>query len=225
MLARRIRWVLVDDGGAEVEKRARAQLFGGALVVGVLEPVLAAGAAAAAGGAGYQEAKAGRGRKKKQPGKGKGKGKARDESDISCHEPSHRRGPPPVAFRAAVNPAPLPRAAAARAHRTRRFPKGSPRPGPAPAVADSTYGSRDQSPPFHGTLHDTDAETLAAYGRAYTLHTEHGRPIIDGSLEYWEAVHRSPPAAASTTPRTVPTIRTESGRVLLQGTEDRVERG
>ena len=78
---------------------------------------------------------------------------------------------------------------------------------------------------------DTDAETLAAYGQAYPLHTKLGRPIIDGSMEYWETLHGSlssnPPAAtdgegeASTNPRTIPTIRTESQRMILLGTGDK----
>lgn len=222
MAARVIRWVSVDQG--VFEKRPCSQLFGGALVIGVLDPVPEPD---------IQEPRRGRGRKKKSHGKAKGKGKGRTGSDISCHEQSHRRGPPPNAPNAPANPAPPPGAAARVYRRTLRTPKPSSRPDPAPGAADSTYGSQDQSPPSYGGLRDTDAETLATYGRAYPLHTELGRPIIDGSLEYWEALHGSPlpnpPAAAhsevpaSRSPRTVPTIRTESGRVLLQGTGDSEE--
>ena len=74
MAARVIHWVSVDQG--VFEKRPCSQLFGGALVIGVLDPVPEPA---------IQEPRRGRGRKKKSHGKGKGKGKARTESDISCH--------------------------------------------------------------------------------------------------------------------------------------------
>ena len=202
LAARIIRWVPIDQG--VFEKRPRSQLFGGALVMGVLDPVPEPE---------IQEPRRARGGKKKA--RGKGKGKARTESDISCHEQSHHRRPPPIAPRTPANPAPLPRAAGRVYRRTLPTPNPNLRPDPTPTAAD------------------TDAETLAAYGQAYPLHTELGRPIIDGSFEYWEALQGgpapNPPAAtggegkASTSPRTIPTIRTESGRVLLQGTGDKEE--
>lgn len=99
-------------------------------------------------------------------------------------------------------------------------PSGMNRPATHPQTdTDSGYSSIDATNPLWGTLQDTDDETLQVYGHAWPMHSERGRPIIDGSLEYWEAMQqpRASPAASC------PTIMTRSGRLILEGSPDNVE--
>ena len=74
------------------------------------------------------------------------------------------------------------------------------------------------------TGQDTDRATIMTYGHPYPLHTGCGRPIIDGSLEYWEARKViNEQQAAPTISYSCPTIITESGELILLGNTENIE--
>lgn len=88
-------------------------------------------------------------------------------------------------------------------------------------ITNTCHDDSHRGPPsLFGTLHDTDDETMMVYGQAYPLHIESGIAIIDGSLEYAEAMARS---SRSTSSIPCPTIRSRSGRVILEGSPHHVE--
>lgn len=70
---------------------------------------------------------------------------------------------------------------------------------------------------------DTDRATITIYGHPYPLHTECGRPIIDGSLEYWEVREVIEEEAAQIFSYSCPTIITESGELILLGNTENIE--
>lgn len=197
MEQRSISWWWQIPNGVAIDRKPRSQLWGGASVIGVLDPDpdLEPESSPPAPPAPQKESQQGRGRKRRhnrQPA-------SRAQSMITnpCHDESHQR-----------------------------YPSGVNRPNSQPE-ADSGYSSIDQRNPFWGTLHDTDDETVQVYGRAWPLHSERGRPIIDGSLEYWEAMQQRPraprgrPVAGSEV--LCPTIVTRSGRLILEGSADSIE--
>ena len=71
---------------------------------------------------------------------------------------------------------------------------------------------------------DTDRATIIVYGHPYPLHTECGRPIIDGSLEYWEVREViAEQQSARMFSYSCPTIITESGELILVGNTENIE--
>ena len=71
---------------------------------------------------------------------------------------------------------------------------------------------------------DTDRATIILYGHPYPLHTECGRPIIDGSLEYWEVREViDEQQSARIFSYSCPTIITESGELILLGNTENIE--
>ena len=74
------------------------------------------------------------------------------------------------------------------------------------------------------TRQDTDRATMIVYGHPYPLHTECGRPIIDGSWEYWEVREVIDiQQAAQTFSYSCPTIIAESGELIRLGEAENIE--
>ena len=98
----------------------------------------------------------------------------------------------------------------------------------AAGASNNSQNSRDINitPRTEASLtgQDTDRATIMTYGHPFPLHTGCGRPIIDGSLEYWEAREVvDERQAAPTFSYSCPTIITESGELILIGNTENIE--